>query len=289
MTINPLTQAASSIVPSYIAINALDPERLKTFYVERIGLKVINPDSTKPWISLGTSNDHELLRLYPTKSPKDRRTTGLYHFALLMPNRRHLGNILNHLIQTNTPLIGASDHGYSEAVYLNDPEGNGIEIYVDKEIADWDIKEDGTIVGVTDPMDADGVLASADDNAFTGLSEETKMGHFHLHVHNIDETIHFYHHILGLGNKFLMGDSATFMATGNYHHHLGANIWLGPNLPPAQDNTQGLRTLVWRATATEFQRLLEHLTATNQTFIEDNNKIIINDPAGITNVIEIKE
>ncbi|MBG9981616.1 VOC family protein [Aerococcaceae bacterium DSM 111020] len=280
MTLNPRTQSTTSIDTLFVTLNALNPERLAQFYTERIGLKKLTSDATSKWISLGTPDDIELIRIYETDVAKKKHTTGLYHLALLLPTRKDLGNILKHLIKTQTPLIGASDHSYSEAIYLDDPEGNGIEIYVDRDISDWTVNDDGTIPGIVEPMDAEGVLALADQEAYQGMPVGTNMGHVHLHVNNLTDVVDFYHDVLGLGVKFLMGNAAAFLATGEYHHQLGLNLWNGKDIPASEEHSQGLRTVIWEANADDFQEIIQRLDDNKYPFVEDMNYITLQDPAG---------
>lgn len=286
MTINPLTQSSTNITTSAVSLNALNPEALANFYVERIGLKRLNEETGDKWISLGVSSDEELVRIYPTEKTKEGRTTGLYHLALMLPTRKDLGNILRHLVVTQTPMTGASNHGYSEALYLDDIEGNGIEIYVDKDKSEWEYNEDGTIPGIVEPMDAQGVLDLADQENYQGMPTGTVIGHVHLHVADLNDTLEFYHELLGLGAKFLMGESALFMATGEEHHHLGANLWQGSNIPAASEETQGLRTVVWKASEEDFNTIVDRLKEAKHPFVEDDQFITLKDPAGIRTMIQ---
>lgn len=286
MTINPLTQSNTNITTSAVYLNAQNPEALATFYIERIGLKRLNEDSADKWISLGVSSGEELIRIYSTETPKEERTTGLYHLALMLPTRSDLGNIIKHMVTTQTPITGASNHGYSEALYLDDIEGNGIEIYVDKAKSEWEYNEDGTIPGIVEPMDVEGVLSTATQDNYQGMPTGTVMGHVHLHVADLNDTLEFYHELLGLGAKFLMGESALFMATGEEHHHLGANLWKGSNIPAAAEDTQGLRSVIWSANEEDFNTIIERLNEAKHPFIEDDQFITLKDPAGIQTVIQ---
>lgn len=127
------------------------------------------------------------------------------------------------------PLEGGADHGYSEVVYLHDPEGNGIEIYFDKDESVWDIKEDGKIVGVTEVLDADSILKLKTDVAEFKLNSEAKIGHIHLNTRYAVESSKVYQDVLELGDK-LTFPSASFIASGYYHHHIALNNWAGHNL-----------------------------------------------------------
>ncbi len=170
-----------------------------------------------------------------------RGTSGLYHFAILLPTRADLGRALRHFGQSAIPVGGASDHAVSEALYLTDPEGNGIEIYRDRPRSEWRYPN-GQLVINTTPFDVEGVLAAGDasDAEWDGFPAGTLIGHIHLHVGDIDATEGFYRDALGFDLITRYGPSATFLSAGGYHHHLGANTWAGVGAPPAPDNAWGL-------------------------------------------------
>ena len=155
-----------------------------------------------------------------------------------------MGSILYHLLTKKYGIDGASDHGYSEAIYFNDPEGNGIEIYRDKEMSTWDVRPDGKIEGVTEAMDADGVIGAM-VKIYDGIPSGSIMGHVHLTVHDLVETQQFYENVLGISLKSDFFGQAKFFAAGNYHHHIGSNMWAGKHLPTAEANQPGLAYFTW--------------------------------------------
>ena len=140
--------------------------------------------------------------------------------------------------------IGAADHGYSEALYLSDPENNGIEIYWDKPEEVWDIRPNGEIIGVTEELDGDSLAAEADGH-WLGISEGSKIGHIHLKVADLDATETFYKN-LGFGLKSNFGQQAKFLQRSQYHHHIGTNTWSGKQLPTIQENQFGLENYTFR-------------------------------------------
>lgn len=221
----------------HVALKVANLAKMTTFYQEVIGLSLLASNEQESVLGVGQTT---LLRLRKITEPLPlTRRTGLYHVAFLLPTRRDLGNALFHYLQVEAPLVGASDHGYSEALYLTDPEDNGIEVYHDKERSQWDIRADGEIVGVTEPMDAEGVLGAADRN-WTGFVPETTVGHVHLKVADLIASDTFYTEIMGLTLTSNFGSQAKFFAAGDYHHHLGANNWLGANVPPMEEHDLGL-------------------------------------------------
>lgn len=164
----------------------------------------------------------------------------MYHFALLLPSRNDLARILRHFIQIRYPLQGASDHLVSEAIYLADPDGNGIEIYSDRPSAAWNW-ENGEVEMATVPLDAENLLAEGDGEAWTGLPSNTLMGHIHLHVSELQKTEEFYIQGLGFNIVNRYGRQALFISTGGYHHHIGLNTWNGVGAPAPLENSVGLK------------------------------------------------
>ena len=225
--------------PVHLTVSDLD--RSLDYYRYSIGLRLIGRDGDQA--SLGTGRE-ELLRLVelPGAAHVPRRT-GLYHFALLLPSRQALCNALHTLIATETKLSGVADHLVSEALYLDDPDGNGIEIYRDRPRAEWPV-HDGRLQMDTLPLDVDGILADAGDESTNKLPTETVMGHVHLHVAHLARAVHFYQEVIGFDLQAQMGATAAFMSAGGYHHHLGLNTWAGVGAPPPPPGAVGLRFFV---------------------------------------------
>lgn len=230
-----------------VELNVYHLEELKDFYTKFIGLQILN--ESQDFVSLGV--DKPLLNLYKISETRRYQTTGLYHFALCVPSQKALAEILVHLIEHKVAITGAANHGYSNALYLNDLEGNGIEIYADKPESEWTILEDGQIVGVTEELDVQALLALAQAK-FTGLPQGTKMGHVHLKVNQLTETQDFYEK-LGLNLKYNFGHQAKFMAAGFYHHHFGFNTWSGTGLTKMKSNQLGLRQIILNLKQKELQ------------------------------------
>mgnify|MGYP001195865336 CR=1 FL=1 len=201
------------------------------YYQERIGLQVHRREGAVAFLGAG-GDDLLALVEQPGARPVRPRCTGLYHFALLTPDRAALSRVLNHLLATNTPIDGASDHGVSEALYLSDPDGHGIEIYRDRPRREWPFVK-GSLAMTTDPLDVRGVVAADRTQApWAGIDARTVMGHVHLHVAHLDAAEHFYVDLLGLDLMQRFGGQAAFVAAGGYHHHLGLNTWAGVGAPP---------------------------------------------------------
>ena len=165
---------------------------------------------------------------------------GLYHFAILVPDRAVLGRFLRHVAALGVH-VGMADHLVSEALYLTDPDGLGIEVYADRPRENWK-KTDRQIAMASDPLDVENLLAAGGDAPFTGLPSGTVIGHVHLHVGDIESASHFYHEGLGFDKMVWNYPGALFLAAGGYHHHLGTNTWAG-GAPPATDGDA--RLLEW--------------------------------------------
>jgi catechol 2,3-dioxygenase len=229
-----------------VHLTVADLARSEQFYGEVLGFHALSRDGAR--LTLAADETTPLVVLYeqPGARPKPQRATGLYHFAILVPSRLELARSLRRLAEMRYPLSGASDHLVSEALYLDDPDGNGIEIYRDRPRDEWP-RGGGRILMAVDPLDIDGVIneLAADDRPWDGLAPQTTIGHMHLHVADLRAAQAFYGGLLGLELMASM-PSALFMAAGGYHHHLGLNTWAGVGAPPAPAGSAGLRHFVLR-------------------------------------------
>ena len=217
-----------------VDLSVSDLERSLDYYRGAIGLDVLKRDHGEALLGAG---DTELLRLVeePGARPADGYS-GLFHFALLVPSREDLAGWLHHAIRDRVALTGASDHYVSEALYLRDPDHHGIEIYADRPRELWEGHVDR--LG-TWPLDIDDLLASRAEPAVE-LPAGTRMGHVHLRVSDVPETIDFYTQTVNLDLMVRLGDQAAFMSAGGYHHHLGANTWESSGAPQAPEGTARL-------------------------------------------------
>ena len=222
-----------------VELSVSDLERSLDYYRGTIGLALLaSADGTATLGAGGT----ELLRLVeePGATPA-RGYSGLFHFALLLPDRASLGRWLAHASRERVRLTGASDHTVSEALYLRDPDSHGIEIYADRPREQWEGRV-GQLMG-TRPLDLDDVAAAATDEqraSFDGLPDGTTMGHVHLCVADVDDAVRFYRDELGFDVVAQLGEEAAFLSAGGYHHHLGANTWETRGAPPAPPGTARL-------------------------------------------------
>ena len=236
-----MTPIAPATTVGAVHLTVADLARSIEYYELAVGLAVIGRDG--PVARLGAEGT-ELLVLHeePGAEPV-RGHTGLFHFALLLPERAALARWLVHAAQSRIPLSGMSDHLVSEAIYLRDPDWHGIEIYRDRPRDEWP-RVDGKVQMDTIPLDTDDLLAALPDegaDGFGGLPGGTTMGHVHLHVADIGDSERFYGDVLGFDVMVRYGSEATFLAAGGYHHHIGANVWAGRGAGPPPPGSAALR------------------------------------------------
>ena len=225
-----------------VRLQVADLDRSLRFYETVLGMRVIR--RTADTISLGPhGDDREIVHLHQlrTARPVPRRgLLGLYHFAILLPNRAALGRFVAHLGSIGA-YAGMSDHFVSEAVYLTDPDGLGIEVYADRPRDAWRYDE-GQMYMTTKHLDVDDLLRSAGGEEWSGMPAGTVLGHVHLYVDDIDKAAAFYHDALGFDKVVWSYPGALFMSAGGYHHHLGTNTWAA-GAPKATDDDA--RLLEW--------------------------------------------
>ena len=221
-----------------VHLTIADVSRSIRFYEAHLGFTLHRRDERTAWMGAG---DRPLLVLSQSeRAPRVRGTTGLYHFAVLVPSRADLARALRRLVETETVLQGAADHGVSEALYLADEDGNGIEIYRDRARAEWPFVNGQLQMGA-DPLDFDDLLADAGGDGGGGMARGTVVGHVHLHVSRLADAQRFYVDVLGFELMQRYGPSALFVSAGGYHHHIGLNTWAGVGAPPPPPGAIGLR------------------------------------------------
>ncbi len=261
-----------------LAVSSLD--RAVQFYTDRLGFRLHRRQNGAAELGAGERDLVELV-----EQPDAKRvlgTTGLYHFAVLTPSRRALAKSLRRIAETRTPVQGFADHGVSEAIYLPDPDGNGIEIYRDRPREEWPLR-DGRLAMVTDPLDLDGILSELDgrDELGEGLEPGTVIGHVHLHVRDIAEAEAFYCGVLGFDLVQRYGHTASFVSAGGYHHHLGLNTWAGVGAPPPPPEAVGLRWFeVVLPDRMSMQAVVERARAAGHRAEEHESGVLVRDPSG---------
>jgi len=175
----------------------------------------------------------------PDAIPRPTGSTGLFHIAIRVPNRRELAKLFIRLSQQRYPFQGFADHGVSEALYLADPDGNGLEVYADKPRTEWTFVNGELQMG-TWHLDLDSLLSAYSDNEDDGLHPATDIGHIHLNVSDLSKAERFYADTLGFDVVQRNYPGALFVSAGGYHHHIGLNTWSGPGAPPPPQNAVGL-------------------------------------------------
>jgi catechol 2,3-dioxygenase len=245
MVMSPTESIDPATTIGAVHLTIADLSRSVSFYEQHLGFRVHRREARTVWLGAGGSN---LLVLTQCETaPKLRHATGLYHFAILVPSRLDLAQSLRRLVQTDTVMQGFADHGVSEAIYLADPDGNGIEIYRDRARPEWPRQAGQLQMGV-DALDLDSLLGELvePDGGSTQLALQTTVGHIHLHVSRLSEAEAFYVGVLGFEMMQRYGNSALFVSAGGYHHHIGLNTWAGVGAPPPPPGAIGLRHFVLR-------------------------------------------
>jgi len=209
-----------------VALTVADPLPVVDFYRDVVGLHVLNSDDDRTILGVG-GQELLILNHRPDAPARDSAGTGLYHVAFRVPSRAALGDALQR-IDSEWTLAGASDHGVSEALYLSDPAGNGVEIYRDFPRASWEETPSGHVEMVTEPLDTQAVAAAAAGEQ--SMPAGSDIGHVHLEVSSVETARSFYADALGLRVRATY-DGAVFLAAGDYHHHIGANVWQGRSNP----------------------------------------------------------
>ncbi|WP_170006033.1 VOC family protein [Bacillus fonticola] len=269
----------------HVKVKVENLQRSIRFYQDVLGFDIL--DQTTSTVKLTSDGRTSFLSLDQPENilPKQERTTGLYHFAILLPNQSDLANIVVHLVEKGIR-FGSSDHLVSEALYLHDPDGNEIEIYRDRAPSEWNWNGDEVAMTV-DPLDFDNLLKHATPGeTWQRMPAKTVMGHIHLHVSELNKTEEFYVKGLGMDVVNRFGEQALFLSYGKYHHHVGVNTWNGVGAPTPAKNSVGLEsfTLIFDNEG-DRKQAVTNLKQIGAEIFEENNTIITFDPSG--NCIEL--
>lgn len=249
------------------------------FYTEIIGFRVLQQEEER--VTLTADGQHALITLVEVPNAQFvRGATGLYHFALLLPSRKDLGNLIQHFIQKNVQ-IGAGDHDVSEALYLSDPDGNGIEMYIDRPADTWKWDSNGQVYMTTDPVQFQSVLREA-DGTWSGLPIDTVMGHIHLSVRNLQQSEDFYTSLLDYAVVSRYGGQALFISTGGYHHHIGLNTWHSEGAEALPKDAVGIQSYTVQLPDQDYAvNLKKRFVEQNMEIKEQENIFSIIEPNGI--------
>jgi catechol 2,3-dioxygenase len=290
----PLTKTESTSIhpatlPGYVHLTVVDLERQVGFYEKVIGLKLHWRKDASAGMGVGSQ---DLVRLTEVSGAKRARgTTGLYHLAILLPNRRELARAVARLFALkyrNYP----TDHIMTKTTYLDDAEGNGIELYTESpEDGTWSLangeyitrRADGSLSDGREPLDVEALFGylMKDDRLDVGMPGETRIGHVHLHVRDIDEAVDFYHgvigfDVMGIARPFRMA----FVSAGGYHHHLGLNTWQGEGAPPPPENALGLRAFsIVLPDKAELENVVARVRKAGFKMEQTQDGILVRDPS----------
>ena len=273
-------EIAAATYMGAVHLSVADLDRSLAFYESVVGLSALRREDGLA--SVGTAERELLVLSEQPGAPPSRGHTGLYHFALLVPERPDLARWLAHAARDRVELTGLSDHFVSEAIYLNDPDGHGIEIYWDRPRDVWEGQVGERMT--TLPLNVQSLMGELDDpgsDSFEALPAGTRMGHVHLKVASIPETIAFFRDVLGFGLMAQLGPYAAFLSAGGYHHHLGANTWESAGAqPPPAGSAALLHATVVVPDEPERERLLQRCRNAGVEIETTAGEPLIRDPSG---------
>jgi catechol 2,3-dioxygenase len=265
-----------------VRLTVTDLDRSRAFYERAVGLRPTELDDGT--LALGAAGERPLIELRGDSAARglNRRAPGLYHLAVLVPTRLDLAFALARIAEARYPLDGASDHLVSEALYLSDPDGNGIEIYRDRPRAEWPRAGDQLQMS-TLPLDLDDVIGElrAATELQASVPSGTKIGHVHLQVSDLSEAERFYNGVLGFDVIVRGYPGALFVSAGGYHHHIGLNTWHSAGAAPAPEGSVGLRSFeIELADEPALEAVLARLDAASIPSTRQCDGVLARDPFG---------
>jgi catechol 2,3-dioxygenase len=267
-----------------VALAVGDLARSAAFYEHTLGLPLISRDERSAHLGFEAEHPSLVLGELPDATVAPPRSTGLFHVAWLHPSRAALAATVRRVSRTGWPIDGASDHGVSEALYLSDPDGLGIEIYVDRPREQWERSADGHGVNmVTLPLDLDDLLAQGQGEHSPAMEPGTRVGHVHFKVADVPRSAAFYRDALGFSEQAQL-PSAAFLAAGGYHHHVGMNSWQSQRGAPPPQTAPGLRLVDFELSGADaLDALRERLANANGDSVNagyEDGRISVHDPDG---------
>lgn len=256
-------------------------ERSLPFYEDVLGLRVLDRNDRRA--VLGAQDDPmplvELVEQAGTQPVPPRGRLGLFHVALRLPNRGALGRFLRHLADLDVE-AGASDHRVSEATYLRDPDGLGIEVYADRPRSSWTYDEEGQMEMTTKPLDVQSLVNDAGKSSWTGAPSGTVVGHVHLHAGDLERAAAFYHEALGFDKTVWSYPGALFFSAGGYHHHLGTNVWAGDVPAPRESDAQLLEWTIVVPNTSSVEATASSLEDAGYAATRNSDACVTQDPWG---------
>jgi catechol 2,3-dioxygenase len=294
---------SSSMKIGYVSLNVTDLQRSTDFYEKILGFKVVSRISDKRALLSVDGNSSHLIELLKAPANTDNdtlnpivtapsRRAGLYHFAVLFPERKYLADMLQNLRDNRDQVYfdGLADHLVSESIYIRDPDFNGIEIYRDRPRSQWRWK-DTQVEMATLPLNTTDLLKEATEKGWKEMPDKTTIGHVHLHVSDIAKAVKFYHQILGLQLTAAI-PSASFFAVGGYHHHIATNTWLGTGIAPASSESIGLNHFsIELPSKQELVTLIDIFSRSNMAAMRgdlSDRTVFVRDMDGIKIQVEVK-
>lgn len=266
--------------PGTVTLQVAHLDRSLDWYRRVLGLRPADRSGSRAVLApAGDGTPLVILHEHPGAAPvPPRGRLGLFHYAILLPDRAALGRFVAHASALRVPM-GASDHLVSEALYLHDPDGLGIEVYADRPRSMWRTR-DGQLVMATEPLDVPDLLRAAGGEPWTGMPAGTVIGHMHLHVGDLARAEAFYHRDLGLDRTVWSYPGALFLAAGGYHHHLGLNTWAAGAAPPAADDARLLEWELVLPSDDQARRVLDGMATAGHAVEPARDGGVVRDPWG---------
>ncbi|MCR6097901.1 VOC family protein [Salipaludibacillus agaradhaerens] len=273
----PFHEASATFI-SHVHLKVRDLATSMSFYRDILGLSIFSESVTTVSFTGNKKTPFLTIEQAGEYVPRPPRTTGLYHVALLLPSRADLGSFLKHMLDHDYPLQGASDHLVSEAIYMADPDGNGVEVYRDRPSEEW-IWQNGRVTMTTDPLNAEAVLDAGKYLPWAGMPSGTVMGHLHLQVADLKQAEHFYCDGLGFNIVSQFGEQALFISSDDYHHHLGLNTWSSKNASSPPENSVGIKSFdVFYPNEASRTKAVERLRSQERPVNHQGNALVVTDP-----------
>ena len=272
-----------------VDLRVTDVDKALTFYRDVVGLEVARQDTNSALLRSSGGPGFLALDSTGVTRPADPRATGLFHTAIRFPTRPSLGDALARLVEARLE-IGAGDHLVSEALYIDDPDGNGVELYWDRPVDQWPPPSGGMIVPMaTLPVDLESLLTDGSGRAAIeeAAPAATDIGHVHLQVADVDKTIDFYTDILGLDLTARLGSSAGFFSSNGYHHNIGANSWRSRGEQPSGPDRAGLERVVFSVTDRGALEVVRSRLLASGRQTSGGEKLVVTDPDGIALEFEV--
>ena len=263
-----------------VRLQVSDLARSLDYYQRLVGLRVLESSGNRATLG-ALEGDTIVVELHERKGVREvprRGLLGLYHFAILLPDRASLGRFLRHLGELDVR-AGMSDHFVSEAVYLQDPDNLGIEVYADRPRSEWR-HEQGQLSMATVPLDAQSVVAAAGKERWSGMPGGTTIGHVHLHVGDLTQAEHFFHDALGLDKMVWSYPGALFLSAGGYHHHLGTNTWARGASSASEEDARLLQWEIVVPSVSDVNEVAASLERTSREVRREGSHAVVKDPWG---------